>query len=136
VVALFGLAEQVSPLLATCWQADRLAYWQFSAPLAPLMQNLPLPIVFTEPLGKPLPGAVGDFGDMVPCAPAIERPAANAAMVVKVASVFNIISSLRIKAAKRHAPTTDATKGRSGNSTDDAKKFGMRRRRGERVVDA
>jgi hypothetical protein len=86
-VPLFGLGEQLSLPLTTFWHAERLAYWQFNAPLAPLMQNLPLPVDCVELL--PIVSLLSI--DEV-CALAMEMPAIIAATAVRVVNVFMITS--------------------------------------------
>jgi hypothetical protein len=83
VVPLFGLGEQVSLPLMAFWQAARLAYWQFSAPPAPLMQNLPVPVARAELLPIELLFSIDEV-----CALAMEMPAINAATVVSAVNVF------------------------------------------------
>jgi hypothetical protein len=84
-VVVLGRALQVSLGLAAFWQAERLAYWQFSAPPAPLMQNLPLPVACTELLPIVLLLSIDE-----PCALAMEMPAINAATAVNAVNVFMV----------------------------------------------
>jgi hypothetical protein len=89
VVPLFGFgAHCLLSALASFWQADRLAYLQFSAPPGDVsMQYFPMPVACCEDSGDALlaPGELLD-GDI--CALAMEMPAINAATAVKVVNVF------------------------------------------------
>ena len=97
-VVLLGRASQVSLPVAAFLHAERLAYWQFSAPPAPLMQNLPVPVTCAELLPIVL------LLSMELAAPAMEIPAINAATAASVVNVF-MMTSLRVSAAQA-APTS------------------------------
>src|SRR5208282_6355173 len=82
-VVVLGRALQASLPVAAFWHAVRLANLQFSAPSAPLMQNLPVPVTCDE-LSPIAPLLSIDE----PCAPAMEMPAINAATAVNAINVF------------------------------------------------
>jgi hypothetical protein len=114
-VVLLGRAWQLSLPLTLFWHDARLAYSQFSAPLVPLMQNLPVPVTLAVLLPIVLPLSIDD------CALAIEMLAIKAATAVNVVNVF-MISSMSKRRVSGTIPTR-AAKRCSGNSRFVGKKF-------------
>ena len=95
----FGGRNVATDLARILSQRKQFAHQPACAPLAPLMQNLPLPDACVELL--PI---VPLLSIVEVCALAMEMPAINAATTVRVVIVF-MISSLRVNAAQA-APTT------------------------------